>query len=97
MAQPTGNRESVLYPGRKGQNTDRMPIDFPRIHRELAKKGVTLSLLLDILSDLDMPHYDNLAYQEYMRIYYDGGDPMAFKDYMDSMVKLAKGQDDGRY
>ena len=35
--------ESVLYPGRKGQNTDRMPIDFPRIHRELAKKGVTLS------------------------------------------------------
>ena len=37
--------ESVLYPGRKGQNTDRMPIDFPRIHRELAKKGVTLSLL----------------------------------------------------
>ena len=97
MAQPTGNRESVLYPGRKGQNTDRMPIDFPRIHRELAKKGVTLSLLLDILSDLDMPHYDNLAYQEYMRIYYGGGDPMAFKDYMDSMVKLAKGQDDGRY
>ena len=44
-----------------------------------------------------MPHYDNLAYQEYMRIYYDGGDPMAFKDYMDSMVRLAKGQDDGRY
>ena len=35
--------------------------------------------------------------QEYMRIYYGGGDPMAFKDYMDSMVKLAKGQDDGRY
>ena len=52
---------------------------------------------VDILSDLDMPHYDNLAYQEYMRIYYGGGDPMAFKDYMDSMVKLAKGQDDGRY
>ena len=37
--------ESVLYPKRKGQNADRMPIDFPRIHRELAKKGVTLSLL----------------------------------------------------
>ena len=52
---------------------------------------------VDLLSDLDMPHYDNLAYQEYMRIYYDGGDPMAFKGYMDSMVKLAKGQDDGRY
>ena len=52
---------------------------------------------VDLLSDLDMPHYDNLAYQEYMRICYDGGDPMAFKGYMDSMVKLAKGQDDGRY
>ena len=37
--------ESVLYTKRKGQNADRMPIDFPRIHRELAKKGVTLSLL----------------------------------------------------
>lgn len=37
--------ESVLYPKRKVQSTDRMPIDFPRIHRELAKKGVTLSLL----------------------------------------------------
>lgn len=51
----------------------------------------------DILSDLDMPHYDHPAYQEYMRIYYDGGDPMSFKDYIDSMVNLAKGQDDGRY
>ena len=37
--------ESVLYPGRKEQCAERMPIDFPRIHRELAKKGVTLSLL----------------------------------------------------
>lgn len=37
--------ESVLYPGRKEQGVDRMLIDFPCIHRELAKKGVTLSLL----------------------------------------------------
>ena len=57
-----------------------------------------LELVDSMVRDIqDMPHYDNLAYQEYMRIYYDGGDPMAFKDYMDSMVKLAKGQDDGRY
>ena len=52
---------------------------------------------VDLLSDLGMPHYDNLAYQEYMRIDYDGSDPMAFKDYLDSMVRLAKGEEDGRY
>ena len=37
--------EALLYPGRAKQASDRMPIDFPQIHRELAKKGVTLSLL----------------------------------------------------
>ena len=52
---------------------------------------------VDILSDLDMPHYDSLAYQEYVRICYDGGDPMSFKDFTDSMVKLAKGIDDEKY
>ena len=30
--------ESVLYPGRKGQNTDRMPIDFPVSIGNLPKK-----------------------------------------------------------
>ena len=44
-----------------------------------------------------MPHYDSLAYQEFSRICYDGGDPMAFKEFTDSMVQLAKGIDDGRY
>ena len=52
---------------------------------------------VDILSDLDMPHYDNLAYQEFSRICYDGGDPMAFKEFVDSMVQLAKGIDNGQY
>ena len=52
---------------------------------------------VDILSDLDMPHYDSLAYQEFSRICYDEGDPMAFKEFTDSMVQLAKGIDDGRY
>jgi len=37
--------EMILYPERKQKESDRMPIDFPKIHRELAKKGVTLSLL----------------------------------------------------
>ena len=52
---------------------------------------------VDILSDLDMPHYDSMAYQQYVSLYYDGGDPMSFKEYIDSMVNLAKGIDDGRY
>ncbi len=37
--------ETLLYPGRQKQESNRMPVDFPRIHRELVKKGVTLSLL----------------------------------------------------
>ena len=52
---------------------------------------------VDILSNLDLPHYDSLAYQEYIMAYYDGGDPMLFKDYIDSMVNLSKGIDDGKY
>ena len=52
---------------------------------------------VDILSDLDMPHYDSLAYHKYVRIYYDGGDPMSFKGFVESMVNLAKGIDDEKY
>lgn len=52
---------------------------------------------VDILSNLDMPHYDSIAYQQYVSIYYDDGDPLSFKEYLDSMVRLAKGIDDGRY
>lgn len=52
---------------------------------------------VDILSNLDMPHYDSPAYREYMNIYYDGGDPMSFKEFTDSMVRLASGQDDEKY
>ena len=52
---------------------------------------------VDILSNLDMPHYDSMAYQQYVSLYYDGGDPLSFKGYIDSMVRLAKGIDDGQY
>lgn len=52
---------------------------------------------VDILSNLDTPHYDSLAYQEFVRIYYDGGDPMSFKGFIDSMVQLANGIDDKQY
>lgn len=37
--------ESVLYPERHKANEGRLIPDYPRIHAELAKKGVTLSLL----------------------------------------------------
>ena len=37
--------ESMLYPERIKQNENRLIPDYPKIHKELAKKGVTLSLL----------------------------------------------------
>ena len=37
--------QSMLYPERKKRNEDRLLPDFPKIHRELARKGVTLTLL----------------------------------------------------
>ena len=36
---------TLLYPERSKEESNRMPIDFPRMHRELAKKGVTITLL----------------------------------------------------
>lgn len=52
---------------------------------------------VDILSNLNMPHYDSMAYQQYVSTYYDGRDPLSFKEYVDSMVQLAQGIDDGTY
>lgn len=37
--------ETIFYPERKKASEDRMIPDYPKIHRELAKKGVSLSLL----------------------------------------------------
>ena len=37
--------ESLFYPERHKRDAERMLPDYPRIHKELAKKGVTLSLL----------------------------------------------------
>ena len=37
--------ELLLYPDRAEKDPNRMPIDFLWIHRELAKKGVTMTLL----------------------------------------------------
>lgn len=37
--------EALLYPGRNKTDEDRLIPDYPKIHKELAKKGVTLTLL----------------------------------------------------
>lgn len=37
--------ETILYPERRKKDEERMIPDYPRIHRELARKGVTLTLL----------------------------------------------------
>ena len=52
---------------------------------------------VDILSNLNIPHYDSMAYQHYVSCYYDGGDPLCFKEYVDSMVRLSQGIDDEQY
>lgn len=51
----------------------------------------------DILSDLRSPYEHNLAYQMYMAIYYDGGDPFSFKEWLLTVENLRKGRDDDRY
>ena len=37
--------ENLFYSGRNKDNEKRLMHDYPKIHRELAKKGVTLTLL----------------------------------------------------
>ena len=37
--------ENLFYSGRNKDNEERLMHDYPKIHRELAKKGVTLTLL----------------------------------------------------
>lgn len=37
--------EETLYPERKAKDENRLVPDYPKIHRELAQKGVTLTLL----------------------------------------------------
>lgn len=37
--------EAMFYPGRNKSDEERLIPDYPKIHRELAKKGVTLTLL----------------------------------------------------
>lgn len=51
----------------------------------------------NILSGLKTPYYDNLAYQMYMALYYDGGDPLSFQEWISAINRLAKGHEDDRF
>lgn len=51
------------------------------------------ALKLDILSDLGAD-YEGDAYDLYKTVMYAGGDPLAFKEWLDSIQALAKGNDD---
>jgi len=51
----------------------------------------------NILSGLKTPYYDSLAYQMYMALYYDGGDPLSFKEWTSAINRLAKGYEDERF
>jgi len=51
----------------------------------------------NILSGLKTPYYDNLGYQMYMSLYYDGGDPLSFKEWTSAINQLAKGLEDDRF
>ena len=68
-----------------------------RARYELSQKYDPEHKWITTVDILDMPHYDSMAYQQYVSLYYDGGNPLSFKGYIDSMVRLAKGIDDGRY
>ena len=79
---------------------DAMVRDIQHLKAETIRARYELSkwiTTVDILSNLNMPHYDSMAYQQYVSTYYDGGDPLSFKEYVDSMVQLAQGIDDGTY
>ena len=51
----------------------------------------------DILSDISVFYDDNPAFQEYMRIMYDGGNPLDFDDYVKSIKNIAEGKDNFKY
>jgi len=47
----------------------------------------------DILSGLSRSYNDNPAYHYYIQEIYDGGDPMSFKEWLDTIHDAARGKD----
>lgn len=48
-------------------------------------------LRCDILENLTRSHYDDPAYQLYIQMMYDGGDPMSFRDFLVKVQKASEG------
>lgn len=89
------------------QLVDTMIKDIQHLEAECVRTRYQLSKHLEepedlyyrsnILSGLRAPYYDSLAYQMYMAIYYDGGDPLSFKEWTSAINRLAKGFEDNRF
>ena len=84
--------------------TDAMLKDIRHLESEIVRLRYELSTHLpqvdkemlrsDILSDLADRYYWSEIYQEYVRTYCNGLDPMDSDAYVDHMVKLAHGSDE---
>ena len=55
------------------------------------------NLRSDILSGLSRSYSDSSAYQYYIQQIYDGGDPMSFKEWLDTIHEAAHGKDSGDF
>ena len=55
------------------------------------------ALKSDILSDMSCVYDDSVAYKEFMRIMYDGGNPLDFNDFIQALYDISRGKDDNKY
>ncbi len=86
---------------------DTMVKDIQHLEAEAIRARYALRMMLDpkkewittgdLLSGLISPYGENLAYKEFMRIYYDGGDPLSFKHFIDAIAGIAEGRDTYMY
>jgi hypothetical protein len=86
---------------------DEMIRDIKHLQAEVIRTRYTLSeqptyphadgLKSDILSDLGGVYEEYPAFQEYMRIMYDGGNPLAFNDFVQALIDIARGRDEFKY
>ena len=89
-----------------GKLVDILIKDIQHLEAECVRARYQISKHLDapedeyyrsnILSGLRTPYYDSLAYQAYMALYYDGGDPLSFKEWTSVINRPAKGHKDDR-
>lgn len=89
--------------------TDRMVRDIRNLRAETAKMLFVISEYADPFGvhdvrevwgfspELSSPHYEGDAYGLYKDLYYGGGDPLAFKSYLDYISRLSRGIEDDIY